>query len=109
MKKDIHPKYYKDVKVTCLTCGNTIVVASTLEELSTEVCSNCHPFYTGVERIVDTENLVAKFEKKQQEAAKNSFRSKREKLAARKEKFSKTPKKQEQSLTLKDMLASISK
>lgn len=59
MKKDIHPKYYK-TKVTC-ACGNTFTVGSTKEFIDTEICSKCHPFYTGQEKIVDTLGQVQKF------------------------------------------------
>ena len=67
MKKDIHPKY-KDVKVTC-SCGNTFTTRSTLEkgELHLEVCSNCHPFYTGKQKLVDTAGRVDRFKKKYSE------------------------------------------
>jgi len=58
MKKDIHPKYYPEAKVTC-ACGNTWVTGSTKEELRTDVCSKCHPFFTGqLQRIVDRAGQV---------------------------------------------------
>jgi len=53
MKKEIHPKYFKNSKVTC-SCGNTFTVGSTQESINTEICSACHPFYTGKEKIVDS-------------------------------------------------------
>lgn len=64
MKPDIHPKY-KEVKVTC-SCGNTFMTRSTMEKdtLSLEVCSACHPFYTGTQKIVDTAGRVDRFKKK---------------------------------------------
>ena len=64
MKADIHPEY-KEVKVTC-SCGNTFVTRSTLgqDELLIEVCSSCHPFYTGKQKIVDTAGRVDKFRRK---------------------------------------------
>ncbi len=63
MKASIHPDY-KDITVTC-TCGNTFTTRSTLcEDLHIEVCSNCHPFYTGKQKIVDTGGRVDKFRKK---------------------------------------------
>jgi len=64
MKAEIHPDY-KDVNVIC-TCGNTFTTKSTLgeESLSVEVCSACHPFYTGKQKIVDTAGRVEKFRKK---------------------------------------------
>jgi large subunit ribosomal protein L31 len=63
MKKDIHPKYNKETKVTC-ACGNTFTVGSTKESIETEICSKCHPFYTGKEKIMDTMGRVEKFKKR---------------------------------------------
>jgi len=105
MKKDLHPKYNNNLKVVC-SCGNTFITGSTIQDetLNVELCSKCHPFYTGEQKIVDTDNVVKKFEERAQKTAKMSFRSKREKMAERKAK--KTPTKGSSStLTLKDMLA----
>jgi large subunit ribosomal protein L31 len=63
MKAKIHPKYYDDAKVTCV-CGNTFTVGSTKQELRVEVCSKCHPFYTGEQRIRDTMGRVERFRKR---------------------------------------------
>jgi large subunit ribosomal protein L31 len=66
MKKGIHPTYYPDAKVTC-SCGNTWTTGSTKKEIRTEVCSNCHPFFTGQQqRIIDIEGQVDRFYKKLQ-------------------------------------------
>lgn len=108
MKKDIHPKYNQTVKVTC-SCGNTFVTGSTLDVINTELCSKCHPFFTGEQKIVDTDNLVSKFQNRQEKTSAMSFRSKKEKMEARKQKVSKFEKKATSGLTLKDMLAQISK
>ncbi len=63
MKKDLHPKYQK-ITATC-SCGNVIEVNSTLKsDISVEICSKCHPFYTGQQKIVDTGGRVQRFEKK---------------------------------------------
>ena len=63
MKPDIHPKY-GDITVTC-NCGNTFATRSTLSgDLKVEVCSNCHPFYTGKQKMVDTGGRVDKFRKR---------------------------------------------
>jgi len=64
MKADIHPQY-AEVRVTC-SCGNKFVTKSTLgeEELQIDVCSQCHPFYTGKQKILDTAGRVDKFNKK---------------------------------------------
>ena len=55
MKKDIHPKYYPRARVQC-ACGNAFTVGSTKEFIEVEICSKCHPFYTGKEKIIDTIN-----------------------------------------------------
>lgn len=60
MKKDIHPKYYPNAKVTC-ACGNAFTVGSTKEHIETEICSKCHPFFTGKEKVIDTLGQVQKF------------------------------------------------
>ena len=66
MKTDIHPKYFMDSTVTC-ACGNTWKTGSTKQEIRVEICSNCHPFFTGeMNRIVDTEGQVDRFYKKLQ-------------------------------------------
>jgi large subunit ribosomal protein L31 len=65
MKEEIHPTYYPDALVVC-ACGNTWTTGSTMKEIRTDVCSNCHPFFTGEQRIVDTEGQVDRFYKKLQ-------------------------------------------
>lgn len=59
MKKDIHPIYHQ-AKVMC-ACGNAFTVGSTKEKLDIEICSSCHPFYTGTAKLVDTAGRVEKF------------------------------------------------
>ena len=63
MKDKIHPKYYPNAQVIC-ACGNTWTTGSTRETIRTDMCSKCHPFYTGEQRIVDTEGQVDRFYKK---------------------------------------------
>jgi large subunit ribosomal protein L31 len=63
MKEKIHPTYYQEAKVTC-ACGNTFTTGSTKPTLRVEVCSNCHPFYTGEQRIVDTAGRVERFRRR---------------------------------------------
>ncbi len=82
MKQDIHPPYHDAVKVTC-SCGNTFETGSTQSEISVEVCSACHPFYTGKSKLVDTAGRVDKFQQrladtktKQTTAAKKKDKSK---------------------------------
>ena len=57
MKKDIHPEYHKKAKIAC-ACGNTFEVGSTMEKIETELCSACHPFYTGKQKLVYTARRV---------------------------------------------------
>src|SRR5512143_796526 len=85
MKANIHPTYYTDAKVTCASCGRTWTTGSTKKEFRVDICSNCHPFFTGeAQRILDIEGQVDRFykklsarqtyveSKKAQEAAKKS-------------------------------------
>jgi large subunit ribosomal protein L31 len=65
MKQEIHPKWYPEAEVIC-ACGNTWTTGSTVPEIRTEICSNCHPFFTGEQRIVDTEGQVDRFMKRLQ-------------------------------------------
>ncbi len=62
MKADIHPKYHM-AKVTCV-CGNTFATGSTKPEIKVEICAACHPFYTGQQKIVDSEGRVERFLRK---------------------------------------------
>jgi len=65
MKAEIHPKYYPDAKVVCASCGNTWTTGSTKKELRVDICSNCHPFFSGeAQRIIDIEGQVDRFYKK---------------------------------------------
>lgn len=66
MKQKIHPAWH-ETPVRCMTCGTTWTTGSTVESLTVEICSNCHPFYTGEQRIVDTEGRVDKFMKRLQQ------------------------------------------
>jgi len=60
MKKDLHPKWYSEATVVC-ACGNTWTTGAAVPEIRTDICSACHPFFTGEQRIVDTEGRVDKF------------------------------------------------
>lgn len=93
MKSDIHPKY-NQITVTC-ACGNTFQTGSTLESIQVEICSACHPFFTGEMKFVDTMGRVEKFQAKRTKAAKND---------ASKKKSSSTKSSQEPQKTLKEML-----
>ncbi len=70
MKKDTHPTYFPTATVEC-ACGNKFSVGSTKEHNRVEICSKCHPFYTGTEKIIDAAGRVEKFKTKRAAAAKN--------------------------------------
>jgi large subunit ribosomal protein L31 len=96
MKKDLHPKYHQ-ATVNC-ACGNSFEVGSTMEKINVEICSMCHPFYTGKQKLVDTAGMVDKFKERMQKAksmqeselkaqmAKVEVAKKKKKLAKKKEK-----------------------
>ena len=63
MKADIHPTYYAAATATC-ACGATYTVGSTVEKIDIEICASCHPFYTGLEKVLDTTGRVDKFKKR---------------------------------------------
>ena len=63
MKKNLHPKYYPNAQVRC-ACGNTFTAGSTKEFIEIEICSKCHPFYTGKEKVFDALGRVEKFRKR---------------------------------------------
>jgi len=67
MKKDIHPQYYSKAKVRC-ACGNIFTVGSTKPEIQIEICSACHPFYTGKEKLIDVAGRVEKFKARKAKA-----------------------------------------
>jgi large subunit ribosomal protein L31 len=100
MKSEIHPKWNKQAQVTC-SCGNTFTTGSTKEILHVAICAACHPVFTGQEKLIDTEGLVQKFQKRE--------RVSKEMQKVRVEKsVSKDVKQKETSArpkTLKDMLA----
>jgi large subunit ribosomal protein L31 len=68
MKEKIHPTYYPQTKVIC-SCGNTFTIGSTKKEIHVELCSKCHPFYTGAQRMVDTAGRVERFKRRYEKQA----------------------------------------
>ena len=103
MKAKIHPQYYPNAQITCSSCGTVYVVGSTVEGMTVELCSACHPFYTGEQRIVDTACRVKRFENLQAE---------KKKIQASTPKVKKDSKKTNkiegtQPLTLRDMLKAM--
>lgn len=104
MKKEIHPTYYEDAKVVC-ACGNTFTTGSTKPEIHVEICSQCHPFFTGTAKYVDTEGRVERFQRQAKEAE-----STREVLKKRKEaKEGKVREEPAQPKTLKEMMQFLQK
>ena len=91
MKTEIHPKYTTEAKVKC-ACGNEFVTGSTKPEIEVEICYNCHPFYTGKEKLidiagrVDTVGKVERFKARRAKAKTTAPRSKKVKQADRKKK-----------------------
>lgn len=69
MKAEIHPTYHSDATVHCAGCGRTFTIGSTAQQIHVELCSNCHPFYTGKQKLVDTAGRVDRFRARQAKAA----------------------------------------
>lgn len=95
MKANVHPQYFENAQVICV-CGNRFTTGSTSEVIHVELCSNCHPFYTGEQRFVDTASRIQKFQKKQEVAKVHQ-----EKIVAKKVE---EKKKAEAPKTLREML-----
>lgn len=98
MKKDNHPIYHSDAKITCV-CGSTAVAGSTQKDIKVDICSKCHPFYTGKQKLIDTAGRVEKFEAKIRAAKKHAQDSKE------KNESSKSKKKDGKYMTIEDMKA----
>ena len=89
MKANIHPKYYPNAQVICV-CGNRFTTGSTQEVIHVELCANCHPFYTGQQKFLDTSSLIKKFQDRTQVASQ--FKSKQAKKVEEKKKAQDAPK-----------------
>lgn len=96
MKLNIHPQYFTDTKVLC-SCGNTFTTGSTKKSITVEVCSKCHPFFTGEHRFVDLKGRVDSFQKKQEIA-------KQYRLTVSAKKQKKENKEEKQPKTLRELL-----
>ena len=95
MQANIHPNWNSDVKVTC-NCGAKFVTGSSLPDIKVDICSKCHPFYTGEMRFVDVQGRVERFQAKQK-AAQNLIAAKKQKIQ----------KKQQAPKSLREMLGSV--
>lgn len=104
MKKGIHPKYYKQASINDTSSGAVFVVGSTVESMTVEISSLTHPFYTGKQRIVDTDDLVKRFEDRQKKADASAVDRKRTKKVTRKRGTTVTKIEEQKKVTLKDML-----
>lgn len=93
MKKDIHPNFFTDAKISC-ACGESYVIGSTVKEIQVELCAKCHPFYTGKQKIIDTARRVEKFETR--------LTQKVEKIVSKKEKYAKRAKEKEDKKAKED-------
>ena len=93
MKKDIHPNYFEDAKISC-ACGAEFIIGSTVKEIQVELCAKCHPFYTGKQKIIDTARRVEKFATK--------LTKKSEKITTKKEKYAKRSKEREDKKAKED-------
>jgi large subunit ribosomal protein L31 len=78
MKTDIHPKYFSNAKVIC-SCGNVMTLGATKEEIKVEICSNCHPFFTGNEKVIDAAGRVERFKARKAAASTKAPKSKKTK------------------------------
>jgi len=78
MKKSIHPKYHPQAKVSC-QCGHSFTTGSTQPEIKIDICSHCHPFYTGKSKFVDTEGRIDRFRQKIAQAKKTKTKKKKRK------------------------------
>lgn len=101
MKANIHPTYYDDAKIIC-SCGNTFTTGATVPEIHVELCSKCHPFYTGQQKFVDTASRIDKFRKKVEIAKEKPQKAK--KIASEKESADDSA-----PLTLREMLQALRK
>jgi large subunit ribosomal protein L31 len=98
MKTNTHPQYFEKAQVICV-CGNKFTTGSTKEILHVELCYNCHPFYTGEQRFVDSASRIQKFQNKQ--AVSQTFKSTNQKKVEEKKKRDEGPK------TLREMLMGL--
>lgn len=94
MKPGIHPQYFEEAKISC-ACGNTFTAGSTMPEIHVDVCSKCHPFFTGEMKYVDTLGMVEKFQKREQKAKE---------VKLEKQKVKKEKEEKERPTSLREML-----
>lgn len=98
MKLNIHPTYYEDCVVTC-SCGHTFTTGSTKQKMKVDICSVCHPFYTGQQKFVDTVGNIDRFRAKMEAATLN-----KQKMQVKKEE---TERKERAPKSLREMLLAV--
>ena len=101
MQTSIHPQYHDNITVTCSSCANTFTSGSTQQSITVEVCSKCHPFYTGEHRFLDVKGRVDKFQKKMEVAKQYQTTVKLQKNKKGKQKEEKAAK------TLRELLSEV--
>ena len=89
MNQAIHPTYHTDAKVVC-ACGHTFATGSTMKEIRVEICSNCHPFYSGKQKLIDTAGRVDRFKKQSEKSAQIKATAKPKKERVKKFKVDET-------------------
>lgn len=94
MKKGIHPEYHPKTKVKC-ACGNDFTIGSTSKEIGVEICSKCHPFYTGKQMLVDTAGRIERFKARKEKIAEKAEKKPRVKKPATEKKLVAKKKKEE--------------
>lgn len=99
MKQNIHPQWFNDTKVTC-ACGNVFTTGSTLAVIQVDICSKCHPLFTGQQKFIDTLGQVERFQKKTEKAQVKKLQ-KQQILQARAQRFAQT---KTEKPSLKDLL-----
>lgn len=104
MKKGVHPQLYTDAVIVC-ACGNSFTTISTKKTINVEICSSCHPFFTGQQKFIDTEGRIEKFAKKVKNSADKKTVADERKAAKKAKKGDYTKGKTEsQKISLKDLL-----
>jgi len=105
LKPKIHPKYYPEARVIC-SCGNTFTTGATVPEIRTDVCSSCHPFFTGEQRIVDTAGQVERFMRRLEQRADEPTSRKRRRSARRKKIIETVSPEDKEAQALREAIAS---
>ncbi|OHA54477.1 MAG: 50S ribosomal protein L31 [Candidatus Veblenbacteria bacterium RIFOXYA2_FULL_43_9] len=82
MKTDIHPTYFPKAKVTC-ACGQSFTIGSTVEHMNVEICSACHPFFTGKQKLMDSAGRVDRFRKRSEKSQVTTKRKLKEKVGSK--------------------------